>query len=394
MYIKRNIEPILLQLSKEYPVITVNGPRQSGKTTLVKSIFADKPYVNLELPDIRQRIADDPRGFLQSYETTGIIIDEVQRLPELLSYIQVYVDENEGYGRFILTGSNQGELHHAVSQSLAGRVAILTLLPFSIDELKEYVALTSDDYILHGFFPRVYAHHQTPLFLYRNYTQTYLEKDVRQIINIQHIDKFQRFLKVCAGRIGCMINKEALANEIGITVVTVTNWLSILQSSYIIFLLPPYFENFNKRITKTPKLYFTDVGLAAYLLGIHDITQLDRDPLRGFLFENLIIAELLKSRLNTGAEPELYYYRDNHQNEVDVVLRLNDRLVAIEIKSSATYNNSFARGLNYYAKIAKEKLYKQYLIYNGEDEFIVNNIHVNNFRSVKKLLDITTNGNL
>lgn len=387
MYIKRSIEKILIKLAREYPVITINGPRQSGKTTLAKALFVDKPYVNLELPDVRERIANDPRGFLASFKETGAIIDEIQRLPSLLSYIQVEVDTNNHAGRFILTGSNQGELHETVSQSLAGRTAIVTLLPLSILELKQQdTRYNVNEYLLHGFFPRIYSDGQTPFLLYRNYMQTYLEKDVRQLVNIHNIDGFQRFVKLCAGRIGCVINKEALANELGITAVTITSWLSILQASYIIFLLPPYFESFNKRVIKAPKLYFTDVGLATYLLGIENITQLDRDPIRGFLFENLIITELLKARLNQSLDPELYYYRDSHQNEVDVIFRAGNKLIPIEIKLSQTFNSRFLRGLDFYQKLVPERAIEQFLVYTGEDEYNINNTKILNFRNTQDIV--------
>lgn len=387
MYIKRSIENVLIKMAKEYPVVTINGPRQSGKTTLVKTLFADKPYINLELPDIRERVTNDPRGFLNAYKATGAIIDEIQRLPALLSYIQVDVDENNIPGKFILTGSNQGELHQAISQSLAGRTAILTLLPLSMGELKaQNIQYNVNEYLLQGFFPRIYSDKQTPLFLYRNYTQTYLEKDVRQIINIQNIDKFQRFLKLCAGRVGCVINKDSLANELGITAITVTNWLSILQASYIIFLLPPYFENFNKRVSKTPKLYFTDVGLVTYLLGIEDLSQLDRDPLRGFLFENLVIAELLKNRLNQGLGAELYYYRDNNQNEVDIIFKKGNILVPIEVKLSRTFNSNFLKGLSFYQNLVGERSEKQFLVYTGDDEYYIKSAQIINFKNVEKII--------
>lgn len=387
MYIKRNIENILLKMAKEYPVVTINGPRQSGKTTLAKLLFPQKPYINLELPDVRERISSDPRGFLHDFSESGAIIDEIQRLPLLLSYIQVDVDEDNTHGKFILTGSNQGELHQVISQSLAGRTAILTLLPLSMNELDAYnLKYNVNEYLLQGFYPRIYSDKQTPLFLYRNYTQTYLEKDVRQIINIQSIDKFQRFIKLCAGRIGCQVNKDSLANELGITTVTVTNWISILQASYIIYLLPPYFENFNKRVAKTPKLYFTDVGLATYLLGIEDFSQLDRDPLRGFLFENLVITELLKTRLNKGLDPELYYYRDNNQNEVDIIFRKGDSLIPIEVKLSQTYSSSFLKGLNFYQNLVGERSKQKFLVYSGEEEYSIKDVEVVNVKNVSKII--------
>ena len=273
MIFDREISHEILNAAKTYPVVTLTGPRQSGKTTLVKRLFPEKAYVNLEAPDIREFAISDARGFLNQFPHGGIF-DEIQRVPQLLSYIQVIVDENKEYGKFILTGSHQLALHQAISQSLAGRTAILNLFPATISELRAIgINYSADEYLFNGFFPRIYADTLEPGKAYRNYYQTYIERDVRQIINIQDLSLFQKFIKLCAGRIGSILNKESLGNEVGVSQQTITQWLSILEASFIIFLLPPYFENFGKRVIKSSKLYFTDVGLASYILGIEQINQ-------------------------------------------------------------------------------------------------------------------------
>lgn len=316
-------------------------------------------------------------------------MDEIQQVPKLLSYIQVIVDQDKKCGQYILTGSHQLMLHDAISQSLAGRTALLTLFPMTVSELLNAdVKLELDEYLLNGFFPRVWADKLNPTKAYRNYFQTYIERDVRQISNIKDISQFQRFVKLCAGRIGQVLNKEGIGNELGISGNTINQWLSILEASFIIFLLPPYFENFGKRMIKSPKLYFTDPGLACYLLGIENVSQVSRDPLRGFLAENLVILELIKARLNIGLDPQLYYYRDNHQNEVDAIYKVANNLIPIEIKASVTFNSGFLRGLNFYQNLADNRVNKKYLVYAGEYEQQINNIHVINFRNTHKIISI------
>ena len=339
--INRSLKNQIIKLAESYPVVAILGPRQAGKTTLIRQTFPEKDYVNLEFPDVRLLAATDPRRFLENYPN-GAILDEVQRVPELLSYIQGIVDEKNEPGLFFLTGSHQLELHGALIQSLAGRIGLLTLLPFSIHELSEAgIELTLNEYLLTGFLPRIYDKHIEPTTFYRDYLKTYVERDVRQLINIKDLTTFQRFLKLCAGRVGSVLNMNNIANEIGISNHTIKHWLSILEASFIIFMLPPYFENFGKRIIKSPKLYFYDVGLASYLLNIENIQQVDRDPLRGNLVENLIIVELYKFRNNAGKEPNLYYYRDSQKNEVDVIYKEANDLIPIEIKSSQTMHPDF-----------------------------------------------------
>ncbi len=375
----RLIEPELKQLAKDYPVVTIVGPRQSGKTTLVEKVFPRKAYVNLEEPDVRAFAQKDPRDFLSQYPQ-GAILDEIQRVPQLLSYIQARVDKEKKKGIYILTGSHQLELHQAISQSLAGRTALLQLLPLSIAELKQAkTEFTTEDYLLNGFYPRIYQDKLNPTKAYRNYFQTYLERDVRQLINVKDLTLFQHFIKLCAGRIGQIMNVHSLSNDLGVSSHTVKHWLSILEASFILFQLPPYFENFGKRLIKSPKFYFTDVGLASFLLDIENTQQLIRDPLRGALFENLVVIELLKTRVNQGLDPHLYYFRDSQQHEIDVIYKNAQQLVPIEIKSGKTFHGEFLKNLQFFqALVGKKRCPKGFLIYNGEHEQRVNDWHVIN----------------
>lgn len=385
---KRSIQKELKEAARQYPVVTITGPRQSGKTTLVKELFPKKAYVNLEALDTRAFAQTDPRGFLNQFPK-GAIFDEIQQAPALLSYIQVDVDEIKQAGRFILTGSHQLALHEAVSQSLAGRTAILNLLPLTIPELiSAGFNFTLDEYLLNGFFPRIYADKLNPTKAYRNYLQTYIERDVRQMHHIRDLKTFQNFLKLCAGRIGSVLNRESLGNDAGISGVTVNQWLSILEASFILFQLPPYFENFGKRVIKSPKLYFTDVGLAAYLLGIENLAQLSRDPLRGFLVENLVVLELMKARLNKGLEPQLYYYRDNHQNEVDVIFKQAQHLIPVEIKASQTFHPNFLKGLHFYQNLVGTRAPGGFLIYTGEHQQRVGKLEVLNFKNAGSIVEM------
>lgn len=387
MHFQRDILKTLKKLSSDFPVVTIIGPRQSGKTTLVKMAFPKKAYVNLEELDQRELATLDPRGFLAEYPN-GVILDEIQRVPKLLSYIQAKVDLSNQKGIFILTGSHQLELHQAVSQSLAGRTALLNLLPLSLAELTQAkIRLSLDEYILNGFLPRIYKDHLTPTSAYQSYTQTYIERDVRQLINIKDLSHFQRFLKLCAGRIGQVLNVHGLSNDLGISSHTVTAWLSVLEASFIIFKLQPYFENFGKRIIKSPKIYFTDVGLAAYLLDIENLGQIKRDPLRGFLIENLVILELMKTRLNHGLLPQLYYYRDNHQNEIDVIFKSAQQLIPIEIKAAQTFNREFLSGLKYFLNLVTPRCTQGFLVYTGDQEQKIEDFKVLNYRNAAKIVE-------
>lgn len=365
----RAITDELVLASKTYPIVTLMGPRQSGKTTLVKEIFPNKPYINLEAPDIRELASVDPRGFLEQYPD-GAILDEIQRVPSLLSYIQVIVDEKKQIkGMFILTGSHQLELHQAISQSLVGRTALLHLLPLSLTEMSEAkISFTLDQVLLQGGYPRILKDHLEPTKAYRNYVQTYLEKDLRSLIHVKDLMQFQRFVRICAGRIGQLLNLESLSNDVGVSSHTIKEWISILEASFILIRLQPYFDNFGKRLIKSPKIYFTDVGLAAYLLGIENVDQMNRDPLRGNLVENLVVIELLKARLNKGLNPQLHFFRDAHGHEVDLIFQSGNSLIPIEIKSARTFNKEFLKNLLYFQNIAGDRCTKGYVIYAGDQE--------------------------
>lgn len=377
---KRQIAHELISLAKGYPVVTVTGPRQSGKTTLVRFVFPDKPYTNLEDLDTRNLAKSDPRGFLEQFPQ-GAILDEIQRVPELLSYIQTIVDTSEQKGLFVLTGSHQLELNQAITQSLAGRTALLTLLPLSMDELiQSGIDFSLNEVLLKGGYPRIYKDSLDPTKAYRNYFQTYVERDLRQLINIKDLSQFERFVRLCAGRVGQILNMQDIGGEIGISSHTVKEWISILEASFIVFRLQPYFENFGKRIIKSPKLYFTDVGLATYLLEIETESQVNRDPLRGHLVENLVVLELLKWRYNLGLDPHLYYFRDVQKNEVDVIYKEGNRLVPIEIKSSKTYNSEFLEKLHFFQKLAGKRAPTGYVIYAGDQQQRIQTIELLNYK--------------
>lgn len=383
---KRAIEPELRQMIKEYPVVTVLGPRQAGKTTLVKMAFPDKPYINMESPEMRLLAETDPNGLLSRYPT-GAVIDEVQRAPALLSYIQVIVDEKKQNGQYILTGSHQLDLHNHISQSLAGRTAILNLLPLSFSEIAQHKKIEDEnELMLYGFMPRIYAENQQPTKAYRNYLQTYVERDVRQLVNIKDLSMFEKFITLCAGRIGQLINYDEIANEIGVSNNTIKNWLSILEASYIIMRLQPYYANIGKRLVKTPKLYFVETGLAAYLLGIESITQMQHDRLRGHLFENMIVMELIKSRFNQGLSHHLYFYRDQQKHEIDLVYQKADKLIPIEIKSSKTFTTKFMEGLDYFSKIFPIQCEMGYIVYAGNQEQKLGWRALINYQQVDKII--------
>lgn len=375
----RDLESELKELAKGYPIVTVLGPRQSGKTTLVQHAFPEKKYANLEFPDVRALAIEDPRAFLEQFRE-GAILDEIQRAPELLSYIQPLVDEKDQKGMFILTGSHQLELQEAISQSLAGRTALLTLLPLNFTELKAAgFELSIDEWMLKGGYPRIYKDHLDPTKAYRNYFQTYVERDLRQLIQVKDLMQFERFVHILAGRIGQIINLEEIGGEVGLSSHTVRQWISILEASFIVFRLQPYFENFGKRLIKSPKLFFNDVGLATYLLGIENEVQLSRDPLRGNLFENAVLLELKKYRLNRGLDPSLYYYRDVLRNEIDVIYKKGHELVPIEIKSSKTFHSEFTEKLRFFQSIANERAPVSFLIYAGKAEQCIKNTRLLNF---------------
>ena len=376
--IKRDITTELLASSGEYPVITVFGPRQSGKTTLAQMTFPNKLCYSLEDPDLRMAVDTDPRGFLANLPD-GCVLDEIQRLPQLLSYIQGIVDQAKQKGMFILTGSHQPELHQSVSQTLAGRTAVLSLLPFSLRELKNYRKNWDPfELMVMGSYPRLHEEMLKPGRFFNGYLQTYIERDVRALINLKDLRPFQQFLTLLAGRIGQIINYTSLSNDVGVSATTIKNWISVLKASFIVFELPPFFENIRKRVIRSPKIYFSDIGLAAYLLGLETSDQLYRDPLRGGLYENLIILEILKSRLNRGKRPELFFFRDTHGNEVDLVIRQARTLIPIEIKSAATFTPDFLKGINRFAAATGDRCAQGFVLYNGIEQYTLKGTQVMN----------------
>jgi hypothetical protein len=351
--ITRTLEPVLKELALQYPVVTITGPRQSGKTTLCRKVFPHLHYVNLEAPDVRLFAVDDPRGFLASYGD-GVILDEIQRAPGLLSYIQTIVDEQQRPGQFILTGSQKFEVMNTVSQSLAGRTALLKLLPLSLEELGSvYLSDSVDRMLLSGFYPRIHDQGLNPTRAMGDYFETYVERDLRQLGAVKDLTQFERFVRLCAGRTGQLLNLQSLGNDVGVSHTTARSWLTLLEASYIVFLLQPWHANVSKRLIKSPKLYFYDVGLASYLLGLEKDIQVNRDPLRGNLFENLVVIEALKYRYNQGKRNNLYFYRDSNGNEVDLIAENGRNLSAVEIKAGSTVNPDYFKGLRCFREVVK-----------------------------------------
>lgn len=380
-FIPRTMAKAVVKASRYFPVVTLTGPRQSGKSTLFRHLFKDLPYYSMEDLDIRQLVKLDPRGFLAQF-TGGVIIDEVQHVPELLSYIQGIVDENP-QRKFYLTGSSQFGLLHTVSQSLAGRSAVFELLPLSLQEISGLDGNDStDDIIYKGFYPAIWSGKNLPKLLYPGYVKTYIERDVRDILSIRDLDTFQRFVKLCAARIGSIFNASELSNELGVASNTINSWLSVLQASYIVYMLPPFHTNTRKRLTKSPKLYFTDCGLAAYLLDIDSADTLNRDKMRGHLFENMVIMDFLKKAYNSGKNGGVYFYRDSNGNEVDLLVKAASGYDCYEIKSSATFHPDFIKGLNSFEKSFPELTRKKSVIYAGQDLPAVGNTSIINYRHI------------
>jgi len=376
--ITRDITEELVRSAGEYPVVTILGPRQSGKTTLAQMTFPDKPYFSLEDPDVRVAAESDPRGFLGQVKGSAIL-DEVQRLPALLSYVQGMVDKDRKRGRFILTGSHQPQLHEAITQSLAGRTAMLTLWPFSLHELSRYkTAQDPFDLIVSGCFPRLHEEALEPRRFFNSYLQTYVERDVRRLIQLRDLSQFQQFLTLLAGRVGQVINLASLSNDVGVSTTTIRNWLSVLKASFVVFELPPFFENVRKRVIKSPKIFFTDVGLAAFLLGIHTKEHAFRDPLRGNLYENLVIADIMKGAFNKGIKPEIFFFRDSHGNEVDLLIKEKGTLTPVEIKSAGTFSADFIKGLERFQVLKIKRVATGAVLYNGEQPFNVRGVRIFN----------------
>lgn len=380
LFLERDLSRELERLAQLYSVVVITGPRQSGKTSLCKHHFSTYEYVNLENPATREQVLVNPKAFLEQYATNGLIIDEAQHLPELFSYVQVVVDEDER-AKFVLTGSSNFALLQNITQSLAGRAAVLTLLPFSLNEIDKEV--DTDSLIFKGGYPAVWAKNIPIQDVAQNYYNTYIERDVRQILNIKDLSRFQTFIRLCAGRIGTEFNASALSNEIGVSVPTIQEWLSVLEASYVLFRLPPFFRNIGKRLVKSPKIYFYDTGLACYLLGIENEQQLETHPLRGALFENMIVLEFVKKRFNAGKIPKLNFYRDKSQREVDLIEEKGTALYAYEIKSATTFTKSFVHNLDYFRKVAGQDVASTQVIYDGEMDVETPENGMLNFRNLK-----------
>lgn len=385
--IVRLISDYLLQMANKYPIITITGPRQSGKTTLVREVFKDKAYVNLEMMDNREFASSDPRGFLRKIPE-GAVIDEIQRVPDLASYIQGIVDEKKQNGMFILTGSQQFEVSNSINQSLAGRTALLKLLPFSITEtITNYGNSSNDELIYQGFYPRIYDHDLNPTQALGDYFETYVERDLRQLIHIKNLSLFQKFVKMCAGRVGQVLNLNSLGNDVGISHTTAREWMTILEASYIVFLLEPYHRNIKKRLVKSPKLYFYDVGLASYLLGIENVSHVEAHPSKGSLFENLVIMEILKHRFNQGKRNNLNFYRDSLGNEIDVIYNIAQHALPIEVKAGETVAADFYRGFQVFEKVVPDLPYGKVVVYGGTREETRRDIQITQVCNIQKILD-------
>lgn len=371
--IERQALDVLLQRATLYPVVTVLGPRQSGKTTLCRMAFPDKPYVNLEQPDVREFAQQDPKAFLAQFPD-GAVLDEIQNVPSLLSWIQVLTDADPRQGRFVLTGSHQLQVSAQVTQSLAGRTAVLDLLPLSLSELAAANDWSTGEpadanrLMLQGGYPRIHAQGLPPEVMLSDYFATYVERDVRQLINLRHLREFGQCVRLLAGRTGQLLNQTSLGNEVGVSSNTITQWLSILEASFLVFSLAPWSVNIGKRLVKSPKVYFYDVGLACWLLGIKTVEQLQHHPLRGALFENLVVLEVLKSLRNQGLRDPLYFFRDSNGLEIDLLLDHADGLQLVEIKASQTVSAPLFKNLRTVSTLLGDRVKSQHLICGGDEQ--------------------------
>lgn len=384
--VPRDAHALLGELAAEYPVIGITGPRQSGKTTLAQHAFADKTYLSLEDPDTRERAEADPRGFLDLH-LEGAVFDEAQRCPALFSYLQGLVDEDPRPGRFVLTGSQQFGLLSRITQSLAGRIGLLHLLPFTCGEWygtrDRSAAPRLDQVLFSGLYPAVHDRDLDPSRWFANYVQTYVERDVRQLINVRDLSAFQRFVRLCAGRTGQLLNLSGLAADCGVTHNTAAAWISILEASYLLFRLPPHHANFSKRLIKTPKLYFYDAGLAAWLLGIQSPEQLNTHSLRGALFETFVIGEVLKARYNRGlSAQQVYFWRDRSGNEIDLLLERGEQLQPVEIKSGQTLRDDHFAGLRRWLELAGARSSDPLLVYGGNESLTHTGIRATSWRDL------------
>ncbi len=382
----RNMEPVLRQMAGSFKAVTITGPRQSGKTTLARMVFPDKPYLSMEAPDVRRMALEDPRLLLSRYPD-GCVLDEVQRAPALLSYLQEILDASSAPGRYILTGSQQFGLLEGVTQSLAGRTGLLTLLPFARDELVRggYAAESLEETLFKGGYPPLFDLQADPQQWLDGYLATYVERDVRQALNVRDLTLFSRFLALCAGSVGQLLNASRLGADCGLNHGTVRQWLSVLEASFVLYRLPPHHQNFRKRLVKTPKIYFLDTGLALRLLGIESPDQLITHPLRGALFENWVMAELLKGRFNRGKKSNLYFWRDNIGLEVDVLAESGGRLTPVEIKSGQTLTDDWFRSLNKWSELAGESAAPGLLVYGGSDPWKRGGVGIIPWRNLDQL---------
>ena len=383
----RDAEQTIRTLLRGFPIVTLTGPRQSGKSTLAKALFTNLPYASLEDPDMRLAATEDPRSFLERFPN-GAVLDEVQRCPDILSYLQTIVDTDGRMGRYILTGSQQFGLMSGITQSLAGRTAFVELLPFSIPELAQAGQLpqAADTMLLKGCYPPLYDRDVPPSAWFAAYVTAYVERDVRQILKIQELETFQRFVRLCAGRTAQLLNLSSLATECGITHNTAKSWISVLEASYLIFLLRPHHTNFNKRLVKMPKLYFYDVGLVSWLLGIRTPEQVETHPLRGNIFETFIVSELIKSRLNRGERPAFSFWRDSNGNEVDLIVERDNKLMPIEIKSGKTLTRDSLAGLEKWCALAGDMGMMPSLIYGGSEVYQHKGVRVLGWQQSGELL--------
>jgi uncharacterized protein len=382
MFIERKVSSLILDYIRFFPVVCITGPRQSGKTILIRKLFPNLPYFTLEDPDTRLAFNNDPRGFLGNLEN-GAIFDEVQQLPDIFSYLQGVVDSQNNKGNFILSGSQNFLLLNKVTQTLAGRSGIVNVFPFTLSELKNYFSLNRDEYMLKGFYPGIYDREIPPNYFFPNYIQTYIERDISNIKAITDKTAFYRFIKLCAARCGQILNYSQLATDCGISVNTAKAWLSLLESSYIIFLLPPYFTNISKQLVKSPKLYFYDIGLATYLLDIKNEEQLSTHYLYGSLFENLVVADILKQGSFKKGDFSFYFLRDKTGHEIDLMM-VSDKIICFEIKASRTFNKDYIKNLLYFN--SKLKLDELFLVYSGELKSKNQGVNLINWENISTLL--------
>ena len=385
LYLNRTIEDVLIEASQYFSVISVTGPRQSGKSTLLKHLFPDIPRYSMKDVNVREFAEHDPVAFLHQHPN-GMFIDEVQKVPQLLEYIQGIVDDNPDC-RFLLTGSSNFELLHGLCESLPGRAGVYELLPMTYQESESTMGEKPlDEFLYNGLYPAICAEKNKARLFYPSYVKTYLERDVRDLLKIKDQMQFMKFMKLCAARVGSIFNASELAGQIGVDSKTITNWLSVLQASYLVTLLPPYYENISKRLVKSPKLYFNDPGLACYLLDIESPRQLARDKMRGAIFENYIIMEVIKHRYNRGLLNGVYFYRDSNQNEVDILLKEEGEITAIEVKSSMTYHTSFEGDISQLSDWIKTPVVNKIIVYTGDFENTASDIKILNYRHLQEHL--------